>query len=154
MNTARNPDDEIRRLFEKHVPEVASGTVELVSVAREVGDRVLVAVRSHDPSIHPVSACVGKGGVHLKNIVRELGEKVGIVLWSETPESFVLNALAPFGPSAVRTPKVTLDIGARVACVDVGPEMLAYFSEQAGSRVRLASRLVGWDIRVVPHDEV
>lgn len=152
MNTARNPDDEIRRLIAKHVPEVASGAVELVSVAREVGDRVEVAVRSHDSSIHPVSACVGKGGVHLKNIVRELGEKVGIVLWSEKTESFVVNALAPFGPSAFRTPKVTLDIGTRVACVEVSPETLAHFSEQGGSRVQLASRLVGWDIRIVPQD--
>ena len=99
MNTAPDSDDEIRRLFAKHVPEVASGTVELVSIAREMGDQVLVAVRSHDPSLHPVSACVGKGGVHPKSIMRELGgEKVCIVLWSESPESFILNAL----PRSVR----------------------------------------------------
>ena len=60
---------------------------------------------------------------------------------------------APFGPSAIRTPKVGLDIGARVARVEVGPEALAHFSEQSGSRVRLASRLVGWDVRIVPHDD-
>jgi transcription termination/antitermination protein NusA len=153
MNASTNPGDQIRRLFQKHVPEVASGAVELVSIVRDVGDRVLVAVRSHDPSIHPVSACLGKGGMHPKNIMRELdGEKVGIVLWSESPETLVLHALAPYGPAAAQTPKVTLDVGAHIAHIEVAPETFAYFSEQGASRVRLASRLVGWDIRLISHN--
>lgn len=153
MNTSTNPDDEIRRLFNKHVPEVASGTVELVSIAREVGHRVLVAVRSRDSSVDPVSACVGTRGVHPRNIMRELGgEKISIVLWSESPKSFVLHTLAPYGPATLQTPKVTLDAGAHIAYVEVAPETLAYFSEQGDSRVRLASRLVGWDIHLVSRD--
>jgi N utilization substance protein A len=156
MSTSTKPDDEVRRLFQKYVPEVASGIVELVSIAREVGDRVLVAVRSHHPSVHAVSACVGTRGDHPKNIMRELrGEKISIVLWNESPESFILSALAPYGPTAVRvrTPKITLDAGAHVAHVEVAQETLAYFSEQTGSRVRLAARLVGWDIRFVSRDD-
>jgi transcription termination/antitermination protein NusA len=151
MITSENPNDEIRRLFQKHVPEVASGTVELVSVAREVGDRVMVAVRSHDPSIHPVSACVGERGTRPKNIMRELGgEKVSIVLWSESPEDFIVSALCPLGPKDERvpTPKVRLDAETHVANVEVSPNTLAHFSEGGVSRVRLASRLVGWDIHL------
>ncbi len=150
MSRPENSDDAIRRLFEKHVPEVASGVVEIVAVVRDLGDRALVAVRSHDPSVHPVSACVGERRIQPKNIVRELqGEKVSIVLWSEKPESFILNALAPLGPGPVRTPKVTLDAASQVARVHVTPETLAYFSQQPQSGLHLASKLVGWDIRLV-----
>ncbi len=151
MSAPKNPDDDIiRRLFEKHVPEVASGVVEIVAVARDVGDHALVAVRSRDRSVHAVSACVGACGVHPKNIVRELhGEKVTIVLWSEEAESFVLNALAPFGSGAVQTPKVALDSTSHVARVYAAPETLAYFSQQPQSRLKLASELVGWDIKLV-----
>jgi N utilization substance protein A len=153
MITSTNPEDEIRHLFNKHVPEVASGTVELVCIARDVGHRVFVAVRSRNSSVDPVSACVGARGVHPKNIMRELcGEKVSIVLWSESPERLVFHALAPYGPAAVQTPKVTLDAGAHIAYVEVAPATLAYFSEQGDSRVRLASRLVGWDIRLVSRE--
>jgi len=155
MKASQNPADEIRHLFQKHVPEVASGVVELVSIAREVGDRVIVAVRSHDSSIHPVSACVGKHGTHPKNIMRELGgEKVIIVLWSESPERFLLNVVAIFNPAAGRrrTPKVTLDAATHIAQVEVTPETLAYLSEQGEARVRLVSRLVGWDIHLLSHD--
>jgi N utilization substance protein A len=150
MSTPETSDDDIRRLFEKHVPEVASGGGEIVAIAREPGDRVLVAVRSHDPAVHPVSACVGERGIHPKSIVRELhGEKVGIVLWSEKPENFILSALAPFGSGPVQTPRITLDPTSHVALVQVTAETLAYFSQQPPARLWLASKLVGWDIRLI-----
>jgi N utilization substance protein A len=150
MSAPKSSDDDIRRLFEKHVPEVTSGVVEIVAVARDVGDRALVAVRSHDLSVHAVSACVGERGIHPKNIARELhGEKVSIVLWSEKPEGFILNALVPFGSGVVQTPTVTLDYTSHVARVQVTPETLSYFSQQPQSRLQLASKLVGWDIRLI-----
>lgn len=150
MSTPSHPSEEIRQLFRKHVTEVAAGVVEVMSVARKVGDRVLVAVRSNDHAVDPVSVCVGKGGIHPKSMVRELGgEKLTIVLWSESPESFVLHAIGSLGTSAVRTPKVTLDAPAHRAKVEVGRETLAYFATQDGSRLRLASQLVGWDIQIV-----
>ena len=120
----------------------------MISVAREVGNQVLIAVRSQDASIHPVAVC----SHHLKSIVRELGEKVTTVLWTDSPESFIVNALQPFGPSPSPTPKVTLDAGAHVASVAVSREALAHLNEHGGSRVRLAGRLVGWDIRLIAHD--
>jgi N utilization substance protein A len=151
MSIPSEPIGEVRQLFQKYVPEVASGVVELVSIARESGKRVAVAVRSLDAEIHPVSVLRPD---HLKSISRELGgEKIGIVLWTESPESFILHALAPYGPAAVRTPKVTLDARARQARVEVDRETLAYFSAEDGTRVRLASRLVGWEIQLVCHDQ-
>src|SRR5262245_48499338 len=110
MNSSSDPNGEIRQLFHKHVPEVAAGIVELVSIAREPGKEVMVAVRSNDNAINAVGACVGRRGVHPKNICRELGgEKVSIVLWSESSETFILNALAPYGPNATGIPKIVLD---------------------------------------------
>jgi N utilization substance protein A len=110
-----------------------------------------VAVRSHDELVHAVTVCVGTNGIHPKTIMRELhGEKVSIVLWSESPERFVLNAVAPFGPSAVQTPKVSVDLDSRRARIEVGPETLAYFKAEDPSRLHLASELVGLDIEIVP----
>jgi N utilization substance protein A len=117
-----------------------------------VGDRVLVAVHSHDLSVDPVSVCTGKAAIHSKIMVRELGEAVSIILWSESPESFVLHAIGSLGPSAVRTPKVRLDAAAHCARVVVGRETLEYFSAQGDSRLRLASQLVGWEIQIVSHE--
>lgn len=150
MTGPKSPEEDIRRLFKKHVPAVASEVVEIIAIAREVGERVLVAVRSRDPLIHAVSACVGEHGVHPKDIVRELhGEKVSIVLWSASPESFILNAVAPFGPETVQTPKVTLDHSSHIARIHVTRDVLAYFSQRPQSRLNLASKLVGWDIRLI-----
>jgi transcription termination/antitermination protein NusA len=138
---------QLRQLFEKQVSEVVAGTVEIVSIVRESG-RLMAAVRSHDSSVHPV-ACVGTQRT-LTSISRELGdEKVAIVLWSESLENFILNALTPFGTGRVKTPRVTLDAAMHQARVEVSAETLAYFSGEHALRVRLASKLVGWDIRLV-----
>jgi N utilization substance protein A len=102
----------------------------------------MVAVRSHDSSVHPV-ACVGTQRT-LTSISRELGGGVDIVLWSESLESFILNALAPFARTAV-----TLDAAKHQALVEVKPETLTHFSGEHALRVRLTSKLVGWDIQLV-----
>lgn len=153
MSDSSHPNDEVQQLFRKHVPEVAAGIVELVAVARESG-RLMVAVRSRDSSVHPVTACVGVRGVRPKSISRELGgEKVSIVLWSESPENFVLHSLSPYGPAAVRMPKVALDTATHQAKVEVDRETLAYFTGEHAVHLRLASQLVGWDIQLVCHDQ-
>lgn len=153
MSISAQPDANVRHIFQKHVPEVAAGVVELVSIARDSGKLVMVAVRSVDTRIHPVSVI----SYHFKNISRELGEKMSVVLWSESSESFILHALAPlgpvrsapFGPGRVRAPKVKFDAAAHQARVEVDRETFAYFSAQDDTRLRLASRLVGWDIQLV-----
>lgn len=148
MNISAQPDADVRHLFQKYVPEVAAGVVELVSIARESGKLVMVAVRSVDSRIHPVSVI----SYHVKNIARDLSEKISVVLWTESPESFILHAL-PYGPARVQAPKVTLDAAAHRARVDVDRETLAYFSAQDDTRLRLVSRLVGWDVQVVCYEQ-
>jgi transcription termination/antitermination protein NusA len=151
MSISLQSNEDIRHLFCKHVPEVAAGKLELVSIARECGKQLVVAVRSLDSSVHPVSVL---RPVHLKSISRELGgERISVVLWSESPANFILHALAPYGPSGVRMPRVTLDAGAQQARVEVGRETLAYFFGEHETQLRLASALVGWDIQLVCHEQ-
>src|SRR5258708_38464158 len=106
---APNSDDEVRRLFRKHVPEVASGVVDIVAVASEPGQYTMVAVRSHDASINPVSACLGKGAVLTKSIMRELGGGICVLTWSESLPEFIAHTMMSRSRGPSRTPKVTLD---------------------------------------------
>ena len=82
MSIPSQPNEEIERLFQKHVPEVAAGVVELVSIAREAGKEIVVTVRSRDATVHPVSVI----SYHLKAIRREVSERVTVWLWSESPQ--------------------------------------------------------------------
>ena len=82
MSIPSQPNEEIERLFQKHVPEVAAGVVELVSITREAGKEVVVTVRSRDATVHPVSVT----SYHLKAICSDVGERVTVWLWSESPD--------------------------------------------------------------------
>jgi N utilization substance protein A len=142
MSTALNDNDEIRLLFREHVPEVASGVVEIKSIAREPGQRTILAVHSSDPSICPVGSCVGLRGDPVKTIIKQLpGDKVDVVRWSEPIEEFIRNA-------PVRAERIVFDAAGHSATIHVSPEY-RYRSLISGTRLSLLSRLVGWDIRVL-----
>src|ERR1051326_9374902 len=100
-----NSDQEVRELYRKHVPEVACGVVEVVAVAREVGQYTMVAVRSHDSCIDPLSACVGKGAGLSKAIMRELGGGIRVVLWSESVREFIERTMLCRKRGPLRSPK-------------------------------------------------
>jgi N utilization substance protein A len=148
-----NSDQEVRELYRKHVPEVACGVVEVVAVAREVGQYTMVAVRSHDSCIDPLSACVGKGAVLSKAIMRELGGGIRVVLWSESVREFIERTMLCRKRGPLRSPKVTLDETTHQAHVQVEPETVEYMTSREGLFLRLASRLVGWDIQLVPYGQ-
>lgn len=96
MDASLNPSDPLRQLFREHVPEVATGVVEIKGVAREPGARSIVVVFSRVPAIDAVGVCVGARGCRIKSIVAGLaGEKIDIVLWHESLERFAANLLAP-----------------------------------------------------------
>lgn len=150
MNASPDPNEEVRELLRKHVPEVAAGAIGLVIVAREAG-RVMVAVSSRDSGVHPVAACARPG--RLNSISRELGgEKVAIVLWSESAEDFIRSAL-PGSPGLgpIRTPKVTLNAAAHKARVEVDRKTMNYLAGDDAC-LRLVSKFVGWDIQLVCND--
>ena len=86
----------VKRLFELEVPEIADGTVEIMSIAREAGSRTKMAVRSENPDVDPIGSCVGPKGGRVANIVNELGgEKIDIIKYSDDPETYIKAALSP-----------------------------------------------------------
>jgi N utilization substance protein A len=94
--SASRDNDDIRRLFSEHVPEIASGAVSIVGIAREKGLRVMVAVSASTDSVCPVGSCVGMKGERVKTIMKKLpGDKIDLVRWADTEEDFIRNLLAP-----------------------------------------------------------
>jgi len=142
---SRSHPDSLRRLFEQEVPEVYDGTVEIVSIAREAGDRSKVAVRSHDENIDPVGTCVGPKGQRVQTLVNELkGENMDIVEWSEDPAVFIANALNPAEVS-----DVIFDVTNPKACTVVVPDyQLSLAIGKRGQNARLAAKLTGFKIDI------
>ncbi len=135
----------LRRLFEMEVPEVASGTVEIKSIAREGGYRSKVAVHSRVPSIDPIGACVGMRGSRIQNIVNELsGERIDVIKWDPDPANFVSNALSP-----AQVVDVSVDPEERRATLVVPDRMLSLAIGKEGQNARLAAKLTGWRIDIL-----
>lgn len=135
----------LMKLFEIEVPEIYDGIVQIVSAAREPGQRAKIAVQSKDPSVDPVGACVGMKGSRVQNIVQELrGEKIDIVNWDEDHTRFICNALAPAEIS-----KVFVDEANKAMEVVVPDHQLSLAIGRKGQNVRLAAKLSGWKIDIV-----
>lgn len=142
---SRSHPDLLRRLFEQEVPEVYDGTVEIVSIAREAGDRSKIAVRSHDENVDPVGTCVGPKGQRVQALVNELkGENMDIVEWDEDPAIFIANALNPAEVS-----DVLFDTTNPKACTVVVPDyQLSLAIGKRGQNARLAAKLTGHKIDI------
>ncbi len=139
----------VKRLFERNVPEIASGEVEIMAVAREAGSRTKLAVRSQDPAIEPVGACVGNRGTRVGAVVDELhGEKMDIVVWSEDPSQFVAAALSP-----ANVISVTQLEGVKACRVVVPDDQLSLAIGKEGQNARLAARLTGYKIDIKPESQ-
>ena len=137
----------VKRLFELEVPEIASGAVEVKSIAREAGSRTKIAVYAAEANVDPVGACVGPRGGRVGAVVDELhGEKMDIVVWSEDPCQFVASALSP-----ADVVSVTLLPGMGKACrVIVPDDQLSLAIGKEGQNARLAARLTGYKIDIKP----
>jgi len=134
----------IRRLFEMEVPEIFSGAVEIMEVAREPGLRSKVAVAARQEKVDPVGSCVGIRGVRIQNIVNELyGEKIDVIEWSPETSTFIANALSPAKPSSV-----SLDEANKVATVIVSTDQMSLAIGKEGQNARLAFKLTGWRIDI------
>lgn len=134
----------LRKLFALEVPEIASGTVEIKSIAREGGSRTKIAVTSHEEGVDPIGSCVGQRGTRVQTVINEIGgEKIDIIEWSENPEVFIAHALSP-----AKVLEVTLYGGERKAVVDVPADQLSLAIGQKGQNVRLAAKLTGWKIDI------
>ncbi|HEY0657601.1 MAG TPA: helix-hairpin-helix domain-containing protein, partial [Pyrinomonadaceae bacterium] len=135
--------------FEMEVPEIYDDTVVIKSAVREPGDRAKIAVASNEKDVDPVGACVGMKGSRVQAIIKELrGEKIDIIEWSDEPSVFAANALSPAKVSQVRI----TDINNRKMAVIVTEDQLSLAIGKKGQNVRLATRLVGWDIDIISED--
>ena len=134
----------LKRLFEREVPEIYEGVVELKSVAREPGRRSKIAVYSRDENVDSVGACVGPKGSRVQNIVTELqNEKIDIVKWDEDPAVYIANALSP-----AQVVSVTVDEGEKASSVVVPDYQLSLAIGKAGQNARLAAKLTNWKIDI------
>jgi N utilization substance protein A len=146
---SRNHPDFVRCLFEQEIPEVADHTIEIKAIAREAGYRTKIAVTSIDLKVDAVGACVGVRGSRIKNIIDELnGERIDIVRWNDSLQVMIPNALQP-----ANIEEVFLYSRLGRAIVLVQEDQLSLAIGRRGQNVRLASKLVGWDIEIMTHDE-
>src|SRR3954466_5063676 len=147
---SRTHPDFVRRLFELEIPEIQDQTISIRALAREAGYRSKVAVSSIDAKVDAVGACVGVRGTRIKNIVDELGgERIDIVRWNESLQVLIPNALQP-----AEIDEVMLCQLLGRAIVLVREDQLSLAIGRRGQNVRLASKLVGWDIEIMTSEEL
>lgn len=147
---SRSHPELVLRLFESEIPEVAERVIEIRSLAREAGYRSKVAVSCIDTKIDPVGACVGVRGARIRNIVDELaGERIDIVRWNDSLQVLVPNAMQPAEVEDV----ILCPMLGRVIVL-VRDDQLSLAIGKRGQNVRLASKLVGWDIEVMTQAEL
>ena len=144
ISVSRTHPDLVKRLFESEVAEVRDGTVEIKAIAREAGSRTKIAVKSNDPNVDPVGACVGLNGARVNSIVNELrGEKIDIINWDDNPAYLIENALSP-----AKVICVVADEEEREAQVIVPDYQLSLAIGKEGQNARLAARLTGYKIDI------
>jgi N utilization substance protein A len=136
-------------LFKLEVPEVGEGMIEILGAARDPGVRAKIAVRTRDPRIDPVGACVGMRGSRVQAVSNELnGERVDIILYDDNPAQFVINAMSP-----ADVVSIVIDEETRSMDVAVKDENLSQAIGRYGQNVRLASQLTGWTLNVMNEEE-
>ncbi len=134
----------VKELFKREVPEIADGTVEIKSIAREPGSRTKIAVYSNNPDVDSIGACVGAKGMRVSNILRELrGEKIDIINYSEDPEKYITAALSPATASGI-----TVNAEEKSCSVTVPENQLSLAIGKEGQNARLAAKLTGWKIDI------
>ncbi|MGM0482430.1 MAG: transcription termination factor NusA [Patescibacteria group bacterium] len=144
LRLSRSHPSFLEKLFEAETPEIASGIIEVKSVAREPGSRSKIATQTHDDSIDPVGSLVGQRGVRVSTVMSELGgEKIDIIEWSDDPVQFVADSLSP-----AEVMSVEIDEDNKEAHVEVQEDQQSLAIGKGGQNVRLAARLTGWRIDI------
>ena len=140
----------LRRLFEMEVPEIYSGSVEIVDIAREAGSRSKVAVFAKQEGVDAVGSCVGLRGIRIQNIVNELhGEKIDVVPWAKDPKAYITRALSPS-----QVMRVKLDEEEKSAIAVVPENQLSLAIGKEGQNARLAAKLTSWTVEIKSNVEM
>ncbi|HUN26250.1 MAG TPA: transcription termination factor NusA [Steroidobacteraceae bacterium] len=136
-------------LFKLEVPEVGQGLIQILGAARDAGVRAKIAVRSNDPRIDPVGACVGMRGSRVQAVSNEIaGERVDIIPYDENPAQFVINAMSP-----AEVMSIVVDEDSHSIDIAVSEEKLSQAIGRGGQNIRLASQLTGWDLNVMTESD-
>ena len=144
LQVSRSNPGLVKRLFEREVPEISEGIVQIKSISREAGSRTKMAVWSADSGIDPIGACVGTKGQRVANIVEELkGEKIDIIVYSEDPVEYISSALSP-----AKVVSVEANVQDKTAKVVVPDYQLSLAIGKEGQNARLAAKLTGWKIDI------
>jgi len=142
---SRTSPELIKELFRSEIPEISTGAIEVMSIAREAGFRSKVAVKSNQENIDPIGSCVGQRGSRIQTIINELGgEKIDIIEWDEDPAKFISNALSP-----AKVVGIEISAKEKTASVTVGEDQLSLAIGREGQNVRLAAKLTGWKINIM-----
>ena len=144
LKLSRTHPQLIEGLFKMEAPEIASGTVEIKSIAREAGARSKIAVYSNDEHVDPVGSCVGQKGVRVTTVMSELnGEKIDIIPWSPDPATYISSAISP-----ATVLKIDVIEQEHKALIEVAVDQLSLAIGKGGQNVRLAAKLTGWRIDI------
>lgn len=141
---SRSDPNFVQKLFEREVPEISSGSVEIKAISREAGVRAKIAVFSNQSGVDPVGSCVGQKGVRVQAVTNELGgERVDIVPWSDNISDLIKGSLAP-----AENLNVSLDEDGKVANIKAPEDQLSLAIGRDGQNARLAAKLTGWKIKI------
>jgi N utilization substance protein A len=142
---SRSHPELVRRLFEREVPELVSGAVSIMAIAREAGARTKIAVRANTPGVNPKGALIGPGGSRVRAVMENLGnEKIDIVDWSDDPAKFVAAALSPAHAVGVQV----VSEKNQTAIAFIHDDQLSLAIGKEGQNARLAAKLTGWKIGI------
>ena len=141
---SRTHSNFVKKLFELEVPEIYEGIVEIKAISRQAGERTKIAVYSKNDKVDSVGACVGMRGNRVRNIVNEVyGEKIDIVRFNDDIREYIKNALSP-----AKVAQINLDKEHQKAEVIVDDDQLSLAIGKHGQNVRLASKLIGWELDI------
>ncbi|MBV6423411.1 MAG: Transcription termination/antitermination protein NusA [Steroidobacteraceae bacterium] len=146
---SRTAPEFLIELFKLEVPEVGQGLIQILGAARDPGVRAKIAVRSNDPRIDPVGACVGMRGSRVQAVSNEIaGERVDIIPYNDNPAQFVINAMSP-----AEVLSIVMDEDAHSMDIAVAEDKLSQAIGRGGQNIRLASQLTGWDLNVMTQSD-
>ena len=145
----RSCPEMVTELFGIEVPEINEDIIEIRGVARDAGSRSKIAVKTNDGRIDPVGACVGMRGSRVQAVSSELGnERIDIIIYDDNPAQLVINALSP-----AKVESIVMDEDSRTMDIAVNEDNLALAIGSRGQNIRLASKLVGWDLNIISNEE-
>ncbi|MDA9763412.1 transcription termination factor NusA [Gammaproteobacteria bacterium] len=146
---SRSCPEMVTELFRIEVPEINEDIIEIRGIARDAGSRSKITVKTNDGRIDPVGACVGMRGSRVQSVSGELGnERIDIIIYDDNPAQMVINALAP-----AKVESIVMDEDSRSMELAVNEENLALAIGSRGQNIRLASRLVGWELNIISSNE-